>query len=607
MASPSLLSPLGSTRSLRSCSWSSDAGLFSPPLGATVDVTEAMAPFPVAKFRLEFTHDVRAKEMRWVLFTSTKRGAIGKLIFTLHENRAHVKSIAVNKEWRGRGLARVLYLACLSTLAELRVEELQLEAEEDTRRHGKLVGLYRSWGFHEVADAKVLFLYNHNDCFRKVPMSLSFRARDFFPVAPSRDTWFCMLTLTTTDGSCLIASENGAIVAKKEKSPEAFWQTLLGKNGEIFLRSVHGKFLCVEDSGTVLADRPWHSTWETFQVVPFHDEVATDDEPSTIEGLEEELEEDRQRARSRSGSGGAGGVALKDFHGSYLCIDSEKQQVVSSRVPVPWDGGDIMSLVCNKTDTKPMHVKIMRKYQTRAFVTQQTAKYSTFQYAAMGIPDAIEALMVLTGDSDAPSQSWLLHHVLASAEAARDDGHPDWFQLILFLRGLGMLFLLWTDDDNAILRSISASEWMLLVSTWVVGERIPDKIEFPELNELNPDHVSAEKEGISSALAGAGMENVLLPWTPDEYLFRVLQHNQTSLPAEALLAVRFWSLRLWFRHNCYSDVCAPQDLETKEWLLSVSRYAELRAKEKMKTLAPETLMPYYLGLAQKYLPPVLHW
>lgn len=104
------------------------------PLGAHARVEDAFAQAPM-RFRLEFAHDRRARELRWALFAGARRGAVGKLIFTLErDGAAHIKSIAVNPEWRGLGLARVLCLACLSTLRELAVSELRLEAEEDTKR-----------------------------------------------------------------------------------------------------------------------------------------------------------------------------------------------------------------------------------------------------------------------------------------------------------------------------------------------------------------------------------------------------------------------------------------------------------------------------------------
>ncbi|POM59300.1 Inositol oxygenase [Phytophthora palmivora] len=547
-----------------------------PPLGACASVTDAL-PAPAARFRLQFTDDRRTKELRWVLFASTQRGAIGKLIFTLEkDNTAHVKSVVVNPEFRGFGLARVLYLATLATLEEKHIKALFLEAEEDSKRHGKLVGLYRGWGFAEMPDAKVLFLYNGNECLRKVPMVSIFQKNTFFPVQPKESTWFCMMTLQTPDGTCLVAGEDGNIEVSS-KSNGCMWQTLLGATGEVFLRSVHGKFLCVEEDGTILADRPLNSTWETFQVVPHHGENP---------------------------SANAGGVALRSFHGSYLCIDPLEKRVEVSDHPVPWDGGEIMSLVCNKADPHPLFVKIMRKYQTLAFVKTQIAKYANLQHAKMSIPDACKCVMELTGESERQN-SWVIKYMLATATAVKEDGHPDWLQLAVFLRSLGMLFLCWTDDNNAVLRSISAQEWMTKNSTWVVGERIPTSIEFADLNDLNSDHCNAEKGGGSTA-KHCGLENVMLPWTPDEYLYRVLRHNKTALPAEALDAVRFWSFKTWYEQDNYDDLCAPQDMDTKEWISSLDKVACVPENIVDEVIIDDEL-PYYLQLANKYLPDTLQW
>lgn len=545
-------------------------------LGARVPLQEALTDG--ARFRVQFTNDMKTREMRWVLFTSTRRGAIGKLIFTLEKDgqSAHVKSIIVNKEWRGRGLARILYLACVSTLMELHVPELHLEAEEDTRRHGKLVGLYEQWGFAQKTDSKVLFLYNDTECFRKVPMMISFQSQpaSFFPSSTQSGHWFHMIVLQTSDGACLVATEEGDLDARREKSHESMWQTLLGPQGEIFLRSVYGKFLCVEDTGTVLADRPWNSTWETFQVVPHHS------------------------ADGRLGRG----VALKNFHGGYLSIDADAKKVVSSEVPVAWDGGEFMSLVCNNTDAKPIFQKIMRKYQTQAFVQAQIDKYGTFQRATMGIPEACKALQSSTHESE--STCWALQYMMASAELVREQGHPDWLQLAAFLRGLGLLFLLWTDEENAILRSISTQEWLTSMTSWVLGSGIPSSLPFPELNELNADHCLRKKSPTAEAHCGLG--NVLLPWTPDEYIYRVLQFNRSSLPDEALYFIRYGSLASWYRHGEYDELCNAHDLDMKEWMCSLESLTKVDPAA-MQDVRADKLLPYYFGLAEKYLPTQLHW
>jgi inositol oxygenase len=226
-----------------------------------------------------------------------------------------------------------------------------------------------------------------------------------------------MIALTTSDGTSVIASEDGVIEVRRDKAKKSLWQTLLGSNGEIFLRSMHGKFLCVEETGNVLADRQLNSTWETFQVVPH----STSTSPSKLS--------------SSHGSvfvgGGRGGIALKNFHGGYLGIDASSNKVVSSREPIPWDG-DLKSLVCNKSDAKPLFIKIMRKYQTKAFVQKEQAKYGDFQHACMSIPDACNALLTLIAD-ESPCHSWIFRYMLGTAEILREEGHPDWLQLSAFL------------------------------------------------------------------------------------------------------------------------------------------------------------------------------
>uniref|UniRef100_A0AAV1USM6 Uncharacterized protein n=1 Tax=Peronospora matthiolae TaxID=2874970 RepID=A0AAV1USM6_9STRA len=193
-----------------------------------------------------------------------------------------------------------------------------------------------------------------------------FQPDTFYPVRSKESTWFIMMTLQTPDGTCLVAGEDGDILVSSRSINECKWQTVLGATGEICLRSVHGKFLCVEENGKILADRPINSTWETFQVVPQHE----DDGVSTF-----------------------GGVALRSFHGSYLCIDPSSKQVQVSDQPVPWDGGDIMSLVCNKADSRRLFVKIMRKYQTMDFVNNQMAKYGSLQHAQMSVYEACKCVM----------------------------------------------------------------------------------------------------------------------------------------------------------------------------------------------------------------------
>lgn len=45
---------------------------------------------------------------------------------------------------------------------------MRLEAEEDVKRHNRLVRFYESMGFHVTQGARVLYLNNYDDCYRYV-------------------------------------------------------------------------------------------------------------------------------------------------------------------------------------------------------------------------------------------------------------------------------------------------------------------------------------------------------------------------------------------------------------------------------------------------------
>ncbi|RHX98141.1 hypothetical protein DYB36_005994 [Aphanomyces astaci] len=396
----------------------------SGSIGEKVDVREVLNGS--VSFRLQFMEDTKARELKWVLFADGRRGAVGKLIFTLQaHNAAHIKVIDIHPNYRRLGLSKVLFLACMATLKQRNIHELRLEAEEDTRRHHKLVALYQDWGFSVKQNAKILFLYNDTESFRKVPMALSVSAAPFVPLEPTCNQSFCMISLRTVDGMFVVATEDGMIDTTKGASRDVFWQSLLlddddasstsilpptltrsgsgggGKGSTICLRSAYGKFLCVEPVGTVLADRFVNSTWETFDVLPH---------PT------------------------GGGVSLRSFHGNFLGLDPSTGGLAISPDPAAWDG-DAINLMCNKSNPTPLHVKITRKHQTTAFALSQRRRFvDPLHHASLTLVEACQTLMQLNGESARKvGASGVLAHMLHDANVVRDHGHPDWLQLAIFL------------------------------------------------------------------------------------------------------------------------------------------------------------------------------
>lgn len=111
-------------------------------------------------------------EYRCCVFRSDRAGAVGKIVFNVSGPLAgHVTVVSIHESCRGAGLGRLLFQECFNVLRLYGVEHVHLEAEEDTKRHNKLVHWYETMGFTVKPSAKIAFLSNNDhQTFRKVPM-----------------------------------------------------------------------------------------------------------------------------------------------------------------------------------------------------------------------------------------------------------------------------------------------------------------------------------------------------------------------------------------------------------------------------------------------------
>lgn len=93
---------------------------------------------------------------------------------------------------------------------------------------------------------------------------------------------------------------------------------------------------------------------------------------------------------------------------------------------------------------------------------------------------------------------------------------------------------------------------------------------FSELNKLseclNFYPFNSTKYGMYSK--EIGLENLTISWGHDEYLYRVLKHNNTTLPKYALNIIRYHSFYPWHSAGDYSHLMKEEDEETKKWVLT---------------------------------------
>lgn len=186
----------------------------------------------------------------------------------------------------------------------------------------------------------------------------------------------------------------------------------------------------------------------------------------------------------------------------------------------------------------------------------------------MSIWAACEALNTLVDDSDPDTSLSQIEHLLQTAEALRAAGKPRWMQLTGLIHDLGKIMFLF--PEMGLCQADGAQQWDVVGDTFPVGcQFCPRSNIYPESFAANPDSQDARYNtplGVYSA--GCGMDNILLSWGHDEYLYHVLTDplNECTLPKEALAVVRYHSFYPWHKEGGYRQFMGEGDEEMLRWV-----------------------------------------
>ena len=200
----------------------------------------------------------------------------------------------------------------------------------------------------------------------------------------------------------------------------------------------------------------------------------------------------------------------------------------------------------------------------------------------MTIWEAMEKLNTLIDESDPDTSLSQIQHLLQSAEAIRRDGKPRWMQVTGLIHDLGKLLFFYD----------AQGQWDVVGDTFPVGCAFDERIIYPGSFALNPDSkdpVYSSKHGIYSP--GCGLDNVMLSWGHDEYLYHVVR-DQSRLPPEALAMIRYHSFYSWHKEGAYRDFMTEKDYEMLKAVQAFNPY-DLYSKsdgvpsaEELKVLLP---------------------
>ena len=254
----------------------------------------------------------------------------------------------------------------------------------------------------------------------------------------------------------------------------------------------------------------------------------------------------------------------------------------------------------------------MHKNQTFDFAKQMREKYSNLSKlnnVKMSISNALQQLdnFVDPSDPDLIDEANLIH-AYQTAERIRKT-HP----LNTDLQITGLIH-----DLGKILFAFNEPEWAIVGDTYVLGCKFPESIvyfdtlkENPEFPRYNMGHDIESQTQMTNNLGiyeeKCGLDNLVLSFGHDEYLYQVLQQNSThNLPKQYMDIIRYHSFYPWHSSNSYRYFMNEQDYLTLENVNNFNKF-DLYSKEDTDIVISDEIKQYYDELLREYFPHDLQW
>jgi len=230
--------------------------------------------------------------------------------------------------------------------------------------------------------------------------------------------------------------------------------------------------------------------------------------------------------------------------------------------------------------------------QTVDFVRSSREKYLPVRTRRMGIWQAMDYLNDWVDDSDPDTEFPQIVHAVQTAEAIRADGHPDWFVLTGLIHDMGKVLCLFDEP-----------QWAVTGDTFPVGCRYSESIVYQEFFQQNPDWHNEEYQTVNGIYEfGCGLDNVLMSWGHDEYLYNVVKD---FVPREAQYMIRYHSFYPAHREGAYAHLMNDEDRRMFDHVREFNPYDLYTKIDAVPEL--EKLMPYYHDLVSRFFPNEIWW
>jgi inositol oxygenase len=224
------------------------------------------------------------------------------------------------------------------------------------------------------------------------------------------------------------------------------------------------------------------------------------------------------------------------------------------------------------------------------------AQYLEQRSRAMTIAEAMAYYNDIVDESDPDlKHEPQIKHAIASALGARTSGLPEWAIAVGFIHDVGKLLI-----------KFGLPQALVVGDEWPVGCAPSPRIVCAEFFADNPDTthpVYGTRLGVYEE--GCGLDNVVISFGHDEYLYRVLADavadGGATLPAEALFPVRYHSAYVIHTEGEYDYLLDARDRRWMPILHAFRDKIDLYTKRAAGDLGAH--LPDILGVVHRYVRP----
>lgn len=236
----------------------------------------------------------------------------------------------------------------------------------------------------------------------------------------------------------------------------------------------------------------------------------------------------------------------------------------------------------------------MYKNQTLEFSNKKRIQYNKLNNKKMSIKKALSLLDNFIDPSDPDLDIPNSVHAYMTAERIRKK-----FPNNKELQIVGLIH-----DLGKVLFTFNEPSWAVVGDTYVLGTKFPNTIVFN--NELIHSPDFNKYNGLGIYKENCGIDNLILSYGHDEYLYTVLKNNNNhKISDKYLKVIRYHSFYPWHTYNEYKQFMNENDYQVLKDVNEFNQF-DLYSKEDDVNISDST-KEYYDKLLDEYFFGELKW